>query len=67
MKLRINGTWTTLGEEIQTVGELMEHFSLEQKSVVVEQNEEILANGNRDSRVLKDGDIIEIVHFVGGG
>lgn len=35
--------------------------------IAVECNEEILAKSQYDSYILKDGDVVEIVSFVGGG
>lgn len=35
--------------------------------VAVECNEEIIPKSNYDTYVLKDGDVVEIVSFVGGG
>ena len=35
--------------------------------VVVELNEEIIKRENYDTTVLKDGDVVEILHFMGGG
>ena len=38
-----------------------------QWTVVVELNEEIIKRENYDTTVLKDGDVVEILHFMGGG
>ena len=35
--------------------------------IAVELNEEILPKANYAATVLKDGDVVEIVNFVGGG
>lgn len=35
--------------------------------VAIELNEEILPKSEYDNTVLKDGDVVEIVNFVGGG
>ncbi|SFK03624.1 sulfur carrier protein [Halobacillus dabanensis] len=67
MKLRINGEWLTVPETIHTVGDLLSHFQLDQRVVIVEQNETILEKESRSEIKVQDGDIIEIVQFVGGG
>ncbi|MBN9653262.1 sulfur carrier protein ThiS [Halobacillus sp. GSS1] len=67
MKLRINGEWLTIPEKVNTIGELLGHFQLDQRVVIVEQNESILEKESRADHKVQDGDIIEIVQFVGGG
>ncbi|MEC3884836.1 sulfur carrier protein ThiS [Halobacillus sp. HZG1] len=67
MKLRINGEWLTVPETVDTIGELLCHFQLDQQVVIVEQNETILEKESRSEYKVQDGDIIEIVQFVGGG
>lgn len=51
-----------------SIADLLSALSLNARAVVVERNEVILRD--RDSLpsvVLADGDVVEIVHFVGGG
>ncbi|MYL71745.1 sulfur carrier protein ThiS [Halobacillus litoralis] len=67
MKLRINGEWLTVPETVDTIGELLGHFQLDHRVVIVEQNETILEKESRSNHKVQDGDIIEIVQFVGGG
>ena len=50
-----------------TVSELIQHLELQDRLVVVERNGEIVARGEFPSTILGDGDVLEIVHFVGGG
>lgn len=51
-----------------TVGALLAALSLDPRLVVVERNREILRDRDAlDRIVLDDGDVLEIVHFVGGG
>ena len=37
------------------------------RRIAVERNEEIVPKANYAGTVLKDGDVVEIVNFVGGG
>ncbi|MCP8968133.1 sulfur carrier protein ThiS [Ectobacillus ponti] len=67
MLLQINGRKIEVPEEIGTVEQLLGHFGLEGKIVVVEQNGSIVEKQqHRDTSVFA-GDQIEIVTFVGGG
>ncbi len=67
MRLTINGEERQLPDSIQTVKDLLAHFRLENKIVVVEVNRDILEKEHHSHTQLSDGDKIEIVHFVGGG
>ncbi|HZG14163.1 MAG TPA: sulfur carrier protein ThiS [Candidatus Bathyarchaeia archaeon] len=66
MLLRVNGKELHTNE-IHTVQELLAHYQLQQKIVVVEKNGDIVDRTLFASTPLADGDRIEIVHFVGGG
>ncbi|HUF66604.1 MAG TPA: sulfur carrier protein ThiS [Gemmatimonadaceae bacterium] len=65
--LTINGT----AREVRTgtsVADLLNSLEIDPRMVVVEHNREILRD--RDTyrhRALAAGDVVEIVHFVGGG
>jgi thiamine biosynthesis protein ThiS len=51
-----------------TVGALLAALSLDPRLVVVEHNREILRDRDALGRIaLSQGDVLEIVHFVGGG
>ena len=45
----------------------LEENSISPQRIAVELNEEILPKANYAATVLKDGDVVEIVNFVGGG
>jgi sulfur carrier protein len=66
MKIRINGEEreVTAGQSIAT---LLEELQIRPGRVVVELNRTILSREAHGSTNLKDGDTLEIVHFVGGG
>ena len=66
IRVRINGE----DREIQpglTVSGLLESLDLRPSLVVVELNREILDRGSYDDTPVVEGDILELVHFVGGG
>jgi thiamine biosynthesis protein ThiS len=50
-----------------TVRGLLEELELESGLVVVERNREILARARYDEVAVREGDRLELVHFVGGG
>ena len=50
-----------------TVLSLVELLGLNPKKVAVERNLEIVPRGTHGEVMLADGDVLEIVHFVGGG
>jgi thiamine biosynthesis protein ThiS len=51
-----------------TVADLLRDLDIDPRMVVVEHNRDILRDrAAHDTRVLGDGDNLEIVHFVGGG
>jgi sulfur carrier protein len=47
--------------------DLLAHLRLDPRMVVVELNREIIRRQYLADRQLKDGDTVELVHFVGGG
>ena len=50
-----------------TVRGLLETLGLAPGLVVVERNREILARARYDEVAVREGDRLELVHFVGGG
>jgi len=67
MNLVINGDKVEVPNRVETVDNLLQHFDLEQKVVIVEWNEMILEKAFYQETMLSNGDKIELVHFVGGG
>lgn len=51
----------------RTVAEMLEQEAYVPAQVAVERNEEILPKGAYEDTVLADGDVIEVVSFMGGG
>lgn len=66
MRLAVNGEQREV-EDVATVEELLRAFKLENKILVVELNLEIVERDAYGATPVKDGDRVEIVHFVGGG
>ncbi|WP_066254584.1 sulfur carrier protein ThiS [Neobacillus drentensis] len=67
MKVLLNGEWIQLPEHIINVSDVLKHYDIHQRHVVVEINGEILTKLEHQNTRLADKDRIEIVHFVGGG
>jgi len=66
MKLQINGEQRDLPGGL-SLAALVEHLGMKPDRVAVELNLEIVPRTNWQEIHLKDGDKLEIVHFVGGG
>jgi len=67
LSLQLNGSRVEVPSTVTTIAELIKHLQLEQKLLIVEHNEQVLKKSGHATAQLNSGDIIEIVHFVGGG
>jgi sulfur carrier protein len=67
MEVVVNGEWIRLPDHIVSVSDVLKHYDIQDKVVVVEVNGEILTRLEHQSTRISDKDRIEIVHFVGGG
>jgi sulfur carrier protein len=67
MNLVINSDAVQVPDSVETVEELLAHFKLDKKVAIVELNAEILEKSQHAETSLANGDVVEIVHFVGGG
>ena len=65
MNLTINGE--TQLSSAATLGALVEQLGMKPDRVAIELNREIIAREQWPHTPLRDGDRLEIVHFVGGG
>lgn len=50
-----------------TASDLLQHLGLDPRMVVVELNRKIVRRPQLGNTTLSDGDVLELVHFVGGG
>lgn len=64
--ITINGSSVTLTHPM-TVGGYLDLHQYQRARIAVELNYEILPKSKYDDTTLQDGDILEIVSFVGGG
>ncbi len=67
MRLTINGDQVEVPDTVKTIAELLQHFDLQHKVVIVEKNAEIMDKAEHTKALIFDQDKIELVHFVGGG
>ena len=66
MKIRINGDHRDFSEPL-TLAELITTLGMKADRVAVELNREIVQRTRWNAISLREGDKLEIVHFVGGG
>lgn len=66
MQVLINGSVRDVPDDL-TVAALVAHLGLSGGPVAVEINREIVPRLEHSARTVVAGDVIEIVHFVGGG
>ncbi len=64
--ITVNGENRTLENPV-TVAEYLKACNYVPVQVVVELNEEIIKRDTYDTTMLKDGDVVEILQFMGGG
>lgn len=66
MVIRINGKDSEVAPDL-SVAQLLEDLEIRPGRVVVELNAEVVSRDAHGATQLKEGDEVEIVHFVGGG
>ena len=65
MKIKVNGEYRAV--ESATIGALLNELGITAGRVAVELNMKIISRKDYDATALKEGDVVEIVNFVGGG
>ena len=66
IKIKVNGKITTIVDKI-TLAELINDLKIPIRKVAIEFNKEIIDKKRIKKLKLKNNDVIEIVHFIGGG
>jgi sulfur carrier protein len=66
MNIRINGEEKEISDG-QNIAGLLDELQIRPGRIVVELNRNIVSREAHASTTLKEGDSLEIVHFVGGG
>ncbi len=67
MRIQINGEPREIPQSSLSLNELLDRLSLPPQRIAVELNKTMVPRRQWEKTTLKDGDQIEIVHFVGGG
>lgn len=65
MKLTVNGR--DIDFDKSTVMDLIIYYKLKSGGVAVEKNGELVKRDKFETEELRDGDVLELVRFVGGG
>lgn len=65
MKLTVNGDTLTL--DGTTIADLVTQLALTGRRLAVEVNREIIPKSQHGDYTLNEGDVVEIVHAIGGG
>jgi sulfur carrier protein len=66
MKIHVNGEEKEITHGM-SVAHLLDELQIRPGRVVVELNRAIVSREAHESTSLKEGDMVEVVHFVGGG
>lgn len=66
MTITLNGDPYELPRPL-TVSELLRHLDIDARRVAIELNLVVLKRATYDSTTVREGDVVEIVNFVGGG
>jgi sulfur carrier protein len=66
MQVTLNGEPRQMRDGL-TVAELVSDLGLRARRIAVEINLDVLTRDDYERRALRDGDVVEIVQFIGGG
>ncbi|MDA7026122.1 sulfur carrier protein ThiS [Bacillus sp. CLL-7-23] len=67
MNIQLNGRKIEWQNDGRTIYDLLVFYQLDNRVVVVERNKQIVKKEQYHKVEFEDDDVIEIVHFVGGG
>ena len=65
--VKINGEEYQDQYDNRQLSEVIDELKYDRTRIAVEINEEIVPKADYDKTIIKEGDIIEVVSFVGGG
>ena len=66
IKIRLNGKFKTVMSD-DNIYDMLKNLNIPLKKVAIELNQEIIDKKKIKKKKFKDGDVVEIVHFIGGG
>ncbi|TDL30881.1 sulfur carrier protein ThiS [Jeotgalibacillus sp. S-D1] len=67
MKITVNGDAIIVPNDVKVVQDLLGHFELTDRIVMVELNKTVIDHTDHRTHEIKDGDQFQLVQFVGGG
>ena len=67
MHLIINGEHHDDLPDGLSVLDLIEHLGLPEKKIAIELNREVVPKSQFEQTLLENHDVLEIIHFIGGG
>ncbi len=67
MNITLNGEIKQVPDGISTIRDLLEHLQIQPQRVAVERNERIVKKTVYAETPINEGDILEVVSFMGGG
>ena len=65
-KIQLNGKKITIKQKVY-LSNLLDRYKLDKKKIAIELNGAIIPKQLSEKKLLKNNDIIEVVHFIGGG
>jgi thiamine biosynthesis protein ThiS len=66
MLVLVNGETKEIPAEL-SLTELLEHLSMPSRLLAIELNKEVVRRKDWENIKIRDADVIEVIHFVGGG
>jgi len=66
MKLKVNNIQKEFDREL-SVNDLLRHLEIHHRRVAITINDNIIKRDEREAKILKDGDTVDIIEMVGGG
>ena len=66
IKIKLNGKLSIINDNL-SLSSFLKQLKIPLKKVAIELNQEIIDKNNLNKIKLKKSDIIEVVHFIGGG
>ena len=66
IKIKINGKIKSIIQD-SNLSKVLKNLKIPLNKVAIELNEEIIDKKKLNKQILRNGDKIEIVHFIGGG
>ena len=66
IQIKVNGKVKSIPVK-HSISDLVKNLNIPIKKVAIELNQEIIDKKKLNKKILKKGDKIEIVHFIGGG